>query len=511
MASLFSWIRECFNYVFSKQVKTELISMINGYQIDTNTRENMIQSIMKDNPKQLSEQIAESNLPKINKEELMMSIMRASQMYANPIVNEETKKEKHEIKIIEPVENEITYTHDEMLYDENNEKNNVDCMRKYEIGNNYDEEPIYDYEETGEEYIQPREVIGEYSEQDVEYIYADVQKIEHEDEYADMPELISDSESSFGDESESEESEYNYHMSTSTPLPEVHAVISRQLLDDEVYEYTPVVKYVSEEVIHTGKIIPSDQFVPISSNIQVVKYYEPTEYVLDPERMYQRVIESEKLRDFIKRERKENKLLSKRGFVPIYPLEEIVVHAPEYMDELVQCEYNNSFGEPEVIHTGKIIPSDQFVPIETPRYYNIDIDFRPYCSMTKDWKKSFDLVLNQLKFKQFIKEKRAEAKQYKEDIRIHETREVMNSEFKFDKVISEIKKGNELVVKGKSIFKDIILKNKRDERRRLIEELEPYTKNQQNKMHSRKHHSPIAKMHKRNNVMRMDHKWKQDM
>jgi len=646
MTSLFSWIKECFNYVFSGQVKTELVSMINGFQLDTNTRESLIHSIMTDNPKQLAEQISESNLPKNNKDELMMSIMRASQMYVNPNVTElkEIKKvvkevAKCEIPVEEPMG--LIYIHEDVLIADvlNEEINRDDFIRNYENGNNdcnndNEEPPFYEQNKMVEYVIIESPVKEDVSDENDEndedvknkvperifdccmdnstetgltytledILVADVltEEIKQEDDVLRNYENGNNDYNDYNEFNEynecNEEPPFYEHTETSDYAVVESIVEVEYVSDDDNYDdnncddsdddtmpplepayprnnltrsltqpleinndvvceyksYTPVMKFTYENENNS-------QFSPISANVPIVKYYEP-EYVSikveDREDTttdftdmpaLERPIYNYNSCSMMKNWRKSfNLVLNQLRFKKF--IQDKIEEAAQYKEdiyirnvhEIMNSEFKhnlvvheiknlNKSMDDEVIHTGKIIPSEQFVPVERPRYYNLDINFRSYCSMMKNWNKSFDLVLNQLKFKQFIKEKRAEAKKYKEDIKIHETHNTMNIEFKFNQVVSEmnqinkvnqinneareIKKynENELVVVGKSCFKEDVLRNKRDERKRLMEELKPYTKDQQNRMHSRKHHSPIAKLHRRNNAVKSDNKWKQDM
>lgn len=93
--SLFTWIKDCVNYYVFGQAKEELITKISDTtnNISPIVKENLLKSIMQDNPNQFIEQLNNetNNIPALLKEDLLSSMvnvdhnMRASSMYAHPI------------------------------------------------------------------------------------------------------------------------------------------------------------------------------------------------------------------------------------------------------------------------------------------------------------------------------------------------------------------------------------------------------------------------------------------
>lgn len=79
MFSLFKWIRECFNYYIFGQLAPEMIAKINDEKnnITQDVKDNLIASIMQNNPEKLIEQINDEKnaLPVALKQDLMASIM----------------------------------------------------------------------------------------------------------------------------------------------------------------------------------------------------------------------------------------------------------------------------------------------------------------------------------------------------------------------------------------------------------------------------------------------------
>lgn len=82
MATLFNWIKECFNYYVLGQVSEQLILTINDEKnnISQDVKEMLIASIVQNKPGELVEQINDekNQIPSEVKADLMKSIMEAS-------------------------------------------------------------------------------------------------------------------------------------------------------------------------------------------------------------------------------------------------------------------------------------------------------------------------------------------------------------------------------------------------------------------------------------------------
>lgn len=373
MASIFKFIKDCFTYMFGGGVKEELIKIIGekSTEIAPEVKDDLLASIMQNNPKQFVEKLTDTNnmISQKVRDELMASIMRSNQPVA------ETK----------------------------------------------------------------------------------------EDEYADLPDLI--------DASDDED------------MPELEPCYRITPVTQEFTPVTPLTKkdYSFEDIIHTGKIIPSGQFVSRKSTKTSSIHKETKPNIeRDWKRTYDRVMNQFKLRVYILERMAERK-------------------------KKVRCHINRA--QNEVIHTGKIIPSDQFVPRENTTYIPESIRYtsQPYNSMTKDWKKRFNLVLNQLKFKQFIKERRGEMEQQKKTISIHNNFGNVMRDIRYKTVLQELKQqpSDKLMVIGTSCYNNIIRKIQCEERRRM-----QHDNKQHNKSKSKKTDKNSQKMRK-HNVIKSDCKWNQ--
>jgi len=88
MTTIFSWIKQCFSYVFGK-TQGELITKINDNVSDLSdqVKQKLIASVMLNKPQQFVEQVTDklNNIPEKLRDDLMASVLRASQLYANPI------------------------------------------------------------------------------------------------------------------------------------------------------------------------------------------------------------------------------------------------------------------------------------------------------------------------------------------------------------------------------------------------------------------------------------------
>lgn len=71
------------------------------------------------------------------------------------------------------------------------------------------------------------------------------------------------------------------------------------------------ISHDESEVIHTGKIIPSDQFVPVHTNVATSVWVAPRAPEMNADRAWRREVEHDKLRQFIrdKREAKKKEIL----------------------------------------------------------------------------------------------------------------------------------------------------------------------------------------------------------
>lgn len=122
MFSLFKWIKHCFSNILFGQVKTELISKINAAaDIQQTVKEDLISSVLQDNPEKLVAQINDKNnkIPEIIKSELMNSIMKTETeqvehpeiVYNDDESDEEVKpvrkEKKKRIAINKPTKNVI--------------------------------------------------------------------------------------------------------------------------------------------------------------------------------------------------------------------------------------------------------------------------------------------------------------------------------------------------------------------------------------------------------------------
>lgn len=96
MASIYKWLKECFNYYILGQVKEELITKINETNdITPAVKDDLMSSILLNKPQQLINQIndANNNIPETVKEDLMSSILKVHQPHeSKPIVNDSIKQ-----------------------------------------------------------------------------------------------------------------------------------------------------------------------------------------------------------------------------------------------------------------------------------------------------------------------------------------------------------------------------------------------------------------------------------
>jgi hypothetical protein len=88
MSSIFGWIKRCFNHYVIGEIKDELINKINdNNNIDVDTKKQLKDSIITNNSTQLMKDLNDENIRIADetRAELIGDIMRASQMYCNPM------------------------------------------------------------------------------------------------------------------------------------------------------------------------------------------------------------------------------------------------------------------------------------------------------------------------------------------------------------------------------------------------------------------------------------------
>jgi hypothetical protein len=178
------------------------------------------------------------------------------------------------------------------------------------------------------------------------------------------------------------------------------------------------------KIIHTGKIIPSDQFIPYNTPIYPMNnltFVEP----LDEEREEEREEEHRRFREFRQASRESlqtihtGKIIPSDQFVPFNtPIKPLNVVTNWYcssnwdnvirrFDERILFRNFRQVKREELqtIHTGKIIPSDQFVPVHTPvRHYEIPVTKNQF----GDWERELKRETDHIDLKFFIRQKREE-------------------------------------------------------------------------------------------------------
>ena len=122
------------------------------------------------------------------------------------------------------------------------------------------------------------------------------------------------------------------------------------------------------EVVHTGQLIPLDQFKPKILKVRQITL--PTPPAKNWKHVFDGVLQQLLLKRFIELSRQR-------------------------LHEHLQCQSNQD----QVIHTGRLIPSDQFKTIHINRYLNKK---KSRNVVQRDWTRSFDRVMHQLLFKHFI-------------------------------------------------------------------------------------------------------------
>jgi hypothetical protein len=359
MASIFKWIKDCFNYVFGHESE-ELITKINDYSGDLSedVKQKLIASVMLNKPKQFVEQVNDdtNHIPDKLREDLMASVLRASTLYVNPV---ETETVVTSEKVVEytPVE-ELTSSYYPADEDESYCTHQSDSATEPDESKEPEEpdgpygpsaecgplEPTYDEQvETNSDELQEIIVVNE-SEPEIIYI----SKIIPSDQFVAKP-------------------VYRPYVKAMSPLP---ALLDGARCDQREEEHQKLREYIDtcrsivkeqNQTIYVSKIIPSDQFVPATSTIPYIRLETPPPGLLDCDKDFAREIEHLKLKEYIR----EQRALIKAG--------------------------------------EQIIPSDQFVAPINPVAPRKIIS---YPAPKRNPMRAFAREYESLKLREFIKEKR---------------------------------------------------------------------------------------------------------
>jgi len=332
MGSFFKWIKECFNYYVFQDIGQELINQINqsDSQVLPSVKQDLIASIMMNKPEDFQEHI--KNAPTELQEDLMNRLMRASKMYSSPIEKHDSPsnldlKSKFD-RVIEQLKSEQKERSMKQEHQRFMDAMKKPCNRVIHIGQ------IIPSDQFAPVHVKPRR----WHDPVIEF-----------------------------------------------PNKNWHTVFNRVMRQLKFKQFIKVCRYNKmehlrcleaqkhpENVIHTGQIIPSDQFTHPMSTI----YWHDLEVTPVPmnwHRAFKRVLEQFKFKQFIKVCR-YNKM------------------------EHLRCLEAQKHPE-NVIHTGQIIPSDQFIHPMSAIYWH-DLEVTP---VPMNWHRAFKRVMRQLKFKQFIK------------------------------------------------------------------------------------------------------------
>lgn len=348
MTSIFKWIKECVNFVFG-HTTDELLARINQHSKDlsSETKEQLISSVMLNRPDQFVAQM--NNVPINVRQDLMASVMRASQLYANPLVHAPTvvsvngSVEACDIPVEEETNNPTpipTICEPEGPYDLSGP---LEPTYEEQVDNTDDELPD----------------IPTVPELEPEVIY--ISRIIPSDQFH-VPSV-------------------NHHFveigEPLTPVMDYDRFVAReeqhQKLKAHISQCRSVIKE-QDQIIHTGKIIPSDQFVPIPVALPPVRYEEPMPALIDLQKYMAREAEHQQLKDYIRMCRS-------------------VVKEQE-----------------RTIHTGKIIPLDHFVPVGVIRKQRYTL-IHPEPSL--DPIRAHKRATESRKLRQFIRHRRQELAQNK--------------------------------------------------------------------------------------------------
>ena len=313
MESLFKFVKECISYFFGGEVKEELLTMLNNNNetITPEVKQDLISSIMEDKPNQF---VAKLNDKRNHIPDNLKENLMASVMRASKMY-------------VNPVEKNVT-------------TNTTPKETVVETEETIDEPPVYSMTP---EILEDREL--------------------------DTPPLAY---------------EHNHDDIEIPPLDDI-------TLGDEERTETPFTT-VEPDVIHTGKIIPSDQFVPIHTPIPHVTFHN-IPVVRNWDNVFMHEIEHINFREFRKIRREQantihtGKIIPSDQFVsvnkPIFPVE-ITIQTPKLNPERMNKreserrkfrEFRQAMRDGQnIIHTSKIIPSEQFVPVRTEiQTFKIDV------------------------------------------------------------------------------------------------------------------------------------------
>lgn len=88
--SVWNWIKTTVNYYFNGNVKDELVEKINQPEttqsLSEEVKQSLLESIIQNKPREFVEKLQnDNNIPKKIQDDLILSMIRASQMYANPM------------------------------------------------------------------------------------------------------------------------------------------------------------------------------------------------------------------------------------------------------------------------------------------------------------------------------------------------------------------------------------------------------------------------------------------
>lgn len=301
MATFINWIKKKFNFLFFGKIHDELVGKIsNTDNVSAEVKQDLISSILHNDPKKFVEQLNGGKVPEEMKNDLMNRLERASMMYCNPIERDALRNPHDVIYVSKIIPSDQFVVHSKPIV-----KKQIICKT-------------------------PK----------VSLLRA------HRRMMAQLKFKL------FVRECKKQ------LKINKTLLKPIH---TGKIIPSGQFRYGDMINKHEGKVIHTGKIIPSDQFVVHSNPIRYVPMEQPME--INWEAMFNRVVNQMKTRFFINVRREEIRMKN------------------------------------EPIHTGKIIPSDQFVPYSKLSRKVITLRQFP----ERDWEKAYERVLEQLKFKFFIK------------------------------------------------------------------------------------------------------------
>jgi hypothetical protein len=338
MGSIFKWIKECFNYYIFQDIGQELINQINqsDSQVSSSVKQDLIASIMMNKPEDFQEHI--KNTPSELQDNLMNRLMRASQMYSSPIekYNDSTDYKFKFDRVIEQLkldQNERSMKQEHRRF--------MDAMKKpsNRVIHTGQIIPSDQFLPVHVKPIHLHDPVVEFPHKDWHRSFNRVlkqlkfkqfikvcryNKMEHhrcleaqkhpEDNMIHTGQIIPS-----GQFNPPMSTIYWYDLEVKPTPRNWRKVFNRVLEQFKLKHFIKVCRYQKKEhhrcletqkhldkqVIHTGKIIPSGQFKPISTPISCKPLPVPTPHQLDLDRLYNRCIESLKLKNHIRRCRKE--------------------------------------------------------------------------------------------------------------------------------------------------------------------------------------------------------------